>query len=143
MPFIATDEAYRGRTKNWIGRYGFRCLEVSMKKEIMAHNILMFYDSVRLEKISILSYMIEAWNKPEESELHKFNVIEIEGNASDLYDDSCMIWAANHQVCIGFPKRLVWRANSSRINFKDLYTTILEKDDDIILVASFRYKTFT
>ncbi|KAG8374664.1 hypothetical protein BUALT_Bualt10G0019500 [Buddleja alternifolia] len=65
-------------------------------------------------KISLLSYMIEAWNKPEESELHKCNVIEIEGNASDLYDDACMVCADGgnlmcceecnstyHQVCIG------------------------------------------
>ncbi|KAL8539876.1 hypothetical protein ACS0TY_001474 [Phlomoides rotata] len=90
MPFIATSEAYRSkgmcrklmaaiesalcflnvenliipsvleRIENWTGRYGFRPLDLSMKKEIMLHNTLMFHDSVRLQKVlsssSHLSY---------------------------------------------------------------------------------------
>ncbi|KAI3469014.1 hypothetical protein Pfo_025677 [Paulownia fortunei] len=74
------------------------------------------YESVFIAetKVSLLSYMIEAWNKPEEFQSHKFNVIETKGNASDFYDDACMICADGgdlicceecnstyHQVCMG------------------------------------------
>nr|XP_027082629.1 increased DNA methylation 1-like [Coffea arabica] len=42
---------------------------------------------------SLLSCMIRAWNMPEECESRKFNRIQTRGNASDSYDDACMICA--------------------------------------------------
>ncbi|KAL7123514.1 hypothetical protein ACP275_01G109700 [Erythranthe tilingii] len=81
MPFIATSEPYRRkgmcrklmiaieealcylsvenliipslaeRIQSWINGYGFSRLNLSMEKEIMAYNTLMFHDSVRLQKI--------------------------------------------------------------------------------------------
>ncbi|KAL7160536.1 hypothetical protein ABFS83_01G102700 [Erythranthe nasuta] len=64
-------------------------------------------------KVSLLSYMNEAWNKAEVYESRKFNIVETKGNASDVYDDACMICADGgdlmccedcnstyHQVCM-------------------------------------------
>ncbi|EYU29367.1 hypothetical protein MIMGU_mgv1a0180902mg, partial [Erythranthe guttata] len=45
IPFVAE------RIQSWINGYGFSRLNLSMKKEIMAYNTLMFHDSVRLQKI--------------------------------------------------------------------------------------------
>ncbi|XP_075483576.1 increased DNA methylation 1-like [Primulina tabacum] len=42
---------------------------------------------------SLLSYLVEAWNKRRESECHRFNMIETESTAGDVYDDACMICA--------------------------------------------------
>ncbi|XP_073120752.1 increased DNA methylation 1-like [Henckelia pumila] len=41
---------------------------------------------------SLLSCLVEAWNKPRESECHRFNMIT-ESSAGDAYDDACMICA--------------------------------------------------
>lgn len=73
------------------------------------------YESVFVAqtKASLFSYMIEAWNKPQEVECRKFNGVETKGKATDLYDDACMICADGgdlmccekcnstyHQVCM-------------------------------------------
>lgn len=42
---------------------------------------------------SLLSSMIQAWNLPEERKFHRFNLIETSDEASDSYDDACMICA--------------------------------------------------
>ncbi|CAN4078047.1 unnamed protein product [Withania somnifera] len=42
---------------------------------------------------SLLSSMIQAWNLPEEHNFRGFNLIETKEDASDPYDDACMICA--------------------------------------------------
>ncbi|KAK6783050.1 hypothetical protein RDI58_020846 [Solanum bulbocastanum] len=42
---------------------------------------------------SLLSSMVKAWYLPEESKFHRFNSIETSHDASDSYDDACMICA--------------------------------------------------
>ncbi|KAL2489998.1 RING/FYVE/PHD zinc finger superfamily protein [Forsythia ovata] len=53
------------------------------------------YESIILAKKqqSLFSCMIESWNKPDESQCHKLNIIKPKSNAADLYDDACMICA--------------------------------------------------
>ncbi|CAI9755339.1 unnamed protein product [Fraxinus pennsylvanica] len=73
------------------------------------------YESIFLAKKqqSLFNCMIEAWNRPDESQRHKFNIIKAKSNAVDLYDDACMIcadggnlicceecYSTYHQVCI-------------------------------------------
>ncbi|KAK2985170.1 hypothetical protein RJ640_011991 [Escallonia rubra] len=45
------------------------------------------------KRVSLVSCMIEAWNRPEESERCRVNEIETKGSAGDPYDDACMICA--------------------------------------------------
>ncbi|CAA2938935.1 increased DNA methylation 1-like [Olea europaea subsp. europaea] len=74
------------------------------------------YESIFLAKKqqSLFNCMIEAWNEPDESQYHKFNIIKAKSNAIDLYDDACMIcadggnliccercYSTYHQVCVG------------------------------------------
>ncbi|CAN4127684.1 unnamed protein product [Withania somnifera] len=42
---------------------------------------------------SLLSSMIQAWNLPEEYKFRRFNLIETNEEATDSYDDACMICA--------------------------------------------------
>lgn len=44
---------------------------------------------------SLLSSMIQACNLPEESKFHRFNLIETSNEASDSYDDACMICSSD------------------------------------------------
>ncbi|KAM3396993.1 increased DNA methylation 1-like [Capsicum galapagoense] len=41
----------------------------------------------------LLSSMVQAWNLPEERKFRQFNLIETKEDASDTYDDACMICA--------------------------------------------------
>nr|XP_025888429.1 increased DNA methylation 1-like [Solanum lycopersicum] len=64
---------------------------------------------------SLLSSMAKAWYLPEESQFHQFNSIETSHDASDSYDDACMICADggnlmccdncsstyHHKICLG------------------------------------------
>lgn len=78
------------------------------------------YESIFLAKKqqSLFDCMIEAWNEPDESQYHKFNIIKAKSNAIDLYDDACMIcadggnliccercYSTYHQVCVGMEVR--------------------------------------
>ncbi|EYU29368.1 hypothetical protein MIMGU_mgv1a0180901mg, partial [Erythranthe guttata] len=64
-------------------------------------------------KVSLLSYMNEAWNKDEVYKSCKFNIVDTKENTGDVYDDACVVCADGgdlmccedcnstyHQVCM-------------------------------------------
>ncbi|XP_059639183.1 increased DNA methylation 1-like [Cornus florida] len=117
------DEAgEKGIKEGEIAREGILCCccnEVFAVMDFEVHagsNLKRPYERIFIAetRASLLSCMIEAWNQPEESKNHKFNLIEAPGEASDSYDDACIICADGgnlmcceecnstyHQACMG------------------------------------------
>ncbi|PIN13534.1 Histone acetyltransferase [Handroanthus impetiginosus] len=119
VKIFSMDEKNKGKIK----RDGILCL--CCNKILSVANFLVHkgvicdkpYENVYLaykKDFSLLYYMTKAWNKLEERKWRKMNVIETKDNASDFYDDACMICADGgilmcceecnstyHQVCMG------------------------------------------
>ncbi|KAA8526023.1 hypothetical protein F0562_007877 [Nyssa sinensis] len=88
-------------TEGVIGRDGILCSCCNEVFTVMdfgdhaGHNLREPYRDIFISepRVSLFSCMIEAWNRPEEAQHHRFNSIVTKQGDTDSHDDACIICA--------------------------------------------------